>query len=183
MPLRTAKRKRATRTRRESSADLHPHPAVSIPVSDQLHILMQVLVAMFLGGLVGWEREAAGKFAGLRTHMLMAVSAMLFVGMGQLIVHDAGGSGHGDPVRAIEAIATGVAFIGAGTIFRDRTQQAKGLTTAASLLVTSSIGIAVALDGYVIAVGVTIICLIILRMVAWVEKKLSPDNSAGGKAT
>jgi putative Mg2+ transporter-C (MgtC) family protein len=138
-------------------------------------VLLQVILAMIMGGAIGWEREEAGKFAGLRTHMLVAVSSMLFVSLGTFLIRESGAGNanavRGDPVRTIEAIATGVAFIGAGTIFRDRGNHARGLTTAASLLVTASIGIAVALNAYVVAVGVTIICLIILRVVAWIESR------------
>lgn len=153
-----------------------PDIAMSVSTAEQLHVLVQALLAMLMGGAIGWEREAAGKLAGLRTHMLVAVSSLLFVTLGSILLREAGQSYddeivQGDPVRTIEAIATGVAFIGAGTIFRDRGNKMRGLTTAASLLVTASVGIAIALGAYVVAVGVTVICLIILRAVAWLEAR------------
>jgi putative Mg2+ transporter-C (MgtC) family protein len=137
----------------------------------EFHVLLQAVVALVLGGIVGWEREAAGKWAGLRTHMLVCLAAMLFVRVGQFLILDARAMGEGhqslqtDPVRIIEAIVTGIAFLGAGTIFRDRdVNRARGLTTAASLLTIAPIGIAVALDRYVLAVGVTLLALFVLNV-------------------
>jgi putative Mg2+ transporter-C (MgtC) family protein len=76
-----------------------------------------------------------------------------------------------DPVRIIEAIVTGIAFLGAGTIFRDPDYHgARGLTTAASLLIVAPIGIAVALERYILAVGVTVLALFVLRVVRRFEK-------------
>src|SRR5437773_2329961 len=105
----------------------------------ELGILGQGVVALVLGGIIGWEREKAGKWAGLRTHMLVCFAAMLFLRIGELLIQDTQGylsheTLRGDPVRIIEAIVTGISFIGAGTVFRDRNRNmASGLTTAASL--------------------------------------------------
>ena len=145
---------------------------------EELSILLQALIAMVLGGLLGWEREAAGKWAGFRTHMLVCVAALLFVRLGQILIADSAARFPGnylrtDPTRLIEAIAVGVSFIGAGTIFRDPDETRKrGLTTAASLLATASIGLAIALNRYIIAAGVTILCLFILRVLRWLEDRL-----------
>ncbi|PYK66528.1 MAG: hypothetical protein DME50_05125 [Verrucomicrobia bacterium] len=77
-----------------------------------------------------------------------------------------------DPTRTIEALAVGISFIGAGTIFRDRSGIAmKRLTTAAGLLAAASIGIAVGINRYVIACGITLICLFVLRTLGKVEKR------------
>jgi putative Mg2+ transporter-C (MgtC) family protein len=146
----------------------------------ELYVLFQAVVALTLGGLVGWEREAAGKWAGLRTHMMVCLAAMLFVKIGYFLMLDArvdSGEAHSslqtDPLRIIEAIVTGVAFLGAGTIFRDRdAHRARGLTTAASLLTIAPIGIAVALDRYILAVGVTLIALFVLNVMRRFEGSL-----------
>jgi putative Mg2+ transporter-C (MgtC) family protein len=138
-------------------------------------VLGQCLIAICLGGLVGWERETAGKWAGIRTHMLVCLAAMLFVRVGEFLVwqvdsvfaHD---TLRADPVRIVEAIVTGIAFIGAGVVFRDRDQHVpRGLTTAASMLVVAPIGIAVAVGRYVLAVGITALVFIVLRGVNWLE--------------
>ena len=144
----------------------------------EVKILGGALIALVLGGLVGLEREAAGKWAGIRTHMLVCLASFLFVRTGELIILRAretypGDLLQADPVRILEAIMTGIAFIGAGTIFRDRTQHAaKGLTTAASLLTVAPIGVAVALEYYILAAGATLIGLFVLRIVFWGEQKI-----------
>jgi putative Mg2+ transporter-C (MgtC) family protein len=150
----------------------------------ELYVLFQAMIALVLGGLVGWEREAAGKWAGLRTHMMVCLASMLFVKVGYFLMIDArtdAGDAHPslqtDPIRIIEAIVTGVAFLGAGTIFRDRdAHRARGLTTAASLLTIAPIGIAVALDRYILAVGVTLIALFVLNVMRRFEGRLIPHE-------
>src|SRR5688572_33419108 len=119
---------------------------------EELRVLLQALVAIVLGGALGWERQMAGKYAGLRTQMLVCLASMLFVRLGEMLIVDASEYSHPDQVRSdpahlIAALATGISFIGAGTIFRDASQEkATGLTTAASLLTTAAIGVAVALE-------------------------------------
>ncbi len=138
-------------------------------------------LAIVLGGLVGWEREAAGKWAGLRTHMLVCLAAALFVRLEFDLASVWTASFVDDPVRAdpnriLQAIVTGIAFLGAGTIFRDR-DGSHGLTTAASLLTTGTIGVAVALESYVLAVGITLLILIVLRLVATFERRTRDPES------
>jgi len=135
-------------------------------VTQQLLLLGKISLAIVLSGLVGFEREFAEKPAGFRTHMLVGGTASLLVMMGILIVqsfHPADRI-NADPIRIIEAIVVGISFLGAGTIIKNvRGEESfiEGLTTSASILSVSGIGIAVALDAYVIAVGMTILNLII----------------------
>ena len=104
-----------------------------------IRVLVRVLVAAALGGLLGAERERAGKAAGLRTHMLVALGSALFV----LFPAEAGMS-VGDLSRVIQGVATGIGFIGAGTILkRADADEIQGLTTAASIWLTAAIGMAV----------------------------------------
>ena len=146
-------------------------------VRPELYVLFQAAVALLLGGLIGWEREAAGKWAGLRTHMLVCLAAMMFVRVGQFLIEDSqeilqAETLRTDPVRIIEAIVTGIAFLGAGTVFRDKdASKMRGLTTAASLLVIAPIGVAVAIDRYVLAVGITLLALFVLRIMRKLEAK------------
>lgn len=156
------------------------------PIQEELHILFQTLVAIVLGGLVGWEREAAGKWAGLRTQMLVCLATTLFVRLGQLLISESAeevspASIRADPVHIIAAIATGISFLGAGAIFRDRSGKSRGMTTAAGLLVTASIGIAIAMDHYIVACGVTLICLFVLHTLRRLEKTL-PSSPKGPPA-
>ena len=145
---------------------------------EELQILLQALVAVLLGGILGWEREAAGKIAGFRTYVLVCLAAMLFVRLGLALIgdaaaHFASGALRADPTRTIEALAVGISFIGAGAIFRDRSGTSmQGLTTAAGLLAAATIGVAIAINRYIVACGITLISLVVLRTFAYLEHRL-----------
>ncbi|MDE2460946.1 MAG: MgtC/SapB family protein, partial [Gammaproteobacteria bacterium] len=86
----------------------------------QLIVIGQVILAMILGGLIGFERELANKPAGFRTHTLVAGAACLFMAVAAAAQHylQLGSTVMIDPLRVAAAIVTGVSFLGAGTIFR-----------------------------------------------------------------
>ncbi len=159
----------------------------------QLHILLYVLLAMLLGAAIGLDREIADKPAGLRTHMLVAGAATLFVSLGDIMVqHFDKNLPHGllrsDPVRIVEAVVTGVSFLGAGTIIRRRSSnQVEGLTTAASILFAAAVGICVALSQLYLAVGSTVLVLVTLSGVHYLQgalkighKSAVPDKMEDG---
>lgn len=135
---------------------------------EQLQVLLHVSLAMALGSMVGYEREQADKPAGLRTHMLVAGAAALLTTLGNIVVGAiTDGDAHitVDPIRILEAIVTAVGFLGAGTILRHRDgTQIEGLTTAASLLLTAGVGISVGLRQFILAVGVVVLTLVVLRL-------------------
>lgn len=137
-------------------------------VIPQLEILAAIVFAMVLGGAIGFERERADKPAGLRTHMFVAGSAALLVSITDVIVGSVEVDSsfiRTDPVRIIEAIITGISFLGAGTILRRKESlDVEGLTTAASLLFVAGIGICVALSQFILAVGATLVGLILLYL-------------------
>jgi len=142
----------------------------------QLEIIGEVALAMLLGGVIGFERELADKPAGFRTQMLVAGAAALLVGLGDamLLRFVSDNKVTADPIRIVEAIITGISFLGAGTIFRrDQSEQVQGLTTAASILLCAAVGISVALRQFVLALGVTLLALIVLRGLTGVEKRLN----------
>ncbi|HEX7021269.1 MAG TPA: MgtC/SapB family protein [Trueperaceae bacterium] len=137
----------------------------------QLAVLANVAFAALLGGIVGFEREIAARPAGLRTNMLLAAAAALLVAIADLLAERFAGERYAelvrvDPVRVIEAVVTGVAFLGAGTIFRRGHDMVSGLTTAASMLLVAAIGIAVGLAQYVLALGAAVLALVVLRVLA-----------------
>ena len=143
----------------------------------QLEIIGEVALAMLLGGVIGFEREMADKPAGFRTHMLVAGAAALLVGLGDAMLRrfamDTRVNASSDPIRIVEAIVTGISFLGAGTIFRrDRSEQVEGLTTAASILLCAAVGISVALRQFVLAAGVTLLALVVLRGLTFIENRL-----------
>jgi putative Mg2+ transporter-C (MgtC) family protein len=148
-----------------------------IPPEETL-ILIELVVAMLLGALIGLDREAAEKPAGLRTHMLVAGAASLLISIGQLTVDEltielGNQVIRTDPIRIMEAIITGVSFLGAGTIIRQTSgEDVKGLTTAASLLFASVIGISVALQQWFLAISATVFVLIVLRVLPILERFL-----------
>lgn len=150
-------------------------------------VLLQALLAVAAGGAVGWDREAVGKAAGLRTHMLICLAAMLFVDIGQFLINDAQQHVNAailrvDPVRLIEAIVAGVSFIGAGMVFRRSREGApEGLTTAASILSVAAIGVAIAIERYIVAAGVTFLVLIVLRLVRRLEGRISNRSAAAAE--
>lgn len=145
---------------------------------EQFQMLVQVVIATVLCGLVGMEREFANKPAGIRTHALLgAASCLLVVLTDAIIAHFAAESApailRADPVRLIEAIVTGTAFLGAGTIFRHGTEGVEGLTTAASLLLVASIGVAVALEQILLASCITLLTLMMLRLARLLVAKMT----------
>ncbi|HKY30671.1 MAG TPA: MgtC/SapB family protein [Pyrinomonadaceae bacterium] len=147
----------------------------------QFEIVGEVALAMLLGGIIGFEREIADKPAGFRTQMLVAGASALLVGLGDTLMRRYMGGGTNasvDPIRIVEAIVTGISFLGAGTIFRrSESEQVQGLTTAASILLCAAIGISVALRQFVLAVGVTVLAIIVLRGLTGVEKWLNKKRA------
>ena len=148
---------------------------------DDLSILMRVLIACVLSGILGWERESAGKAAGLRTHILVGVAAVLFTVVGEFMAVSF--KAYGDHVRfdaanLVGAIVTGISFLGAGMIFfKKGTSDVKGLTTAAGIVTTAAIGILVGLERYFLAAGSTAIVFFVLRFVNIFEVKyLYPED-------
>lgn len=129
-------------------------------------ISLRLLVAAALGGLLGYERERQGKSAGVRTHMLVAMGAALFV----LIPQQAGASS-ADLSRVLQGLIAGVGFLGAGAIIMGTKEvETRGLTTAAGIWVTAAIGMAAGMGRESTAVLSTLIALLILTVVPWIYR-------------
>lgn len=128
---------------------------------------------MTLSAVIGIEREMADKPAGFRTHMLVGGAAALLVSLSSTIVNTFQVNDayiQADPIRVLEAIIAGVSFLGAGTIFRRTDKNAtEGLTTAASLLFVAGIGASVAASQIILAISATLLALLVLRGIRWVE--------------
>lgn len=141
-------------------------------MGDLWDIAAKIGLSALLAGAIGAEREWVGKWAGLRTHMLIAVGSALLTHVSVLVGQVyAGGSNAWDPGRIAAQIVSGVGFIGAGTIIQAR-GAVHGLTTAAGLWVASAIGIAVGASFYGEAAVTTAALLIILVALRPVEAKL-----------
>ena len=127
-------------------------------MSPEIESLLRLLLAAVLAAIIGFQREKAGKPAGLRTHILIGMGSALFT-----IVSIYGFGGTADPARIAAGVVTGIGFIGAGVIFRGmRGDKVMGITTAASIWVTSAIGIAVGTGLYIIGVAVALVTLLVL---------------------
>jgi putative Mg2+ transporter-C (MgtC) family protein len=149
---------------------------------DQVAVLGNLLLAMLLGAVVGWERELSDKPAGFRTHMLVAGAAALFVAIGDILVAvqvaDTG-TVRTDPIRIVEAVITGVSFLGAGTIIHMRgSGRVEGLTTGASLLFVAGVGICVGIHQLLLAAGATLLVLLVLVGGRLYEKKYAGQKPA-----
>jgi putative Mg2+ transporter-C (MgtC) family protein len=161
----------------------------------ELWILLRLVVAAVLGGIVGYERAATGKRAGLRTHMLVAVGSALFMSTADLATDWARDVKLPDApsvlqvqiavLSPVQAIATGIGFLGAGTIFLGGHQQrVHGLTTAASIWVIAAVGVAVGCDRFLLATGASLLTLVILHVLIKLEPTHphSDDQSAPAEA-
>ncbi|MFH1224934.1 MAG: MgtC/SapB family protein [Candidatus Diapherotrites archaeon] len=121
-------------------------------------IVLRLIVAAFLGAVVGYQREKSDEAAGLRTHMLVCMGSALFT------VLSMGFDGSSaDPTRIAAGIVTGIGFLGAGTIFRAE-NHVKGLTTAASVWAIAAVGLAAGLGYFIAAAVATAIVFIILSL-------------------
>jgi len=139
----------------------------------ELEPILQLILAIFLGGLIGLEREIKRKEAGLQTYSLVAFGTCLFTLIAFELVNLFGGQSavSFDPLAIIQAVAIGFGFIGAGTIFRQPTGTV-GLTTAAGLWTVAAIGIAVGAKFYFLATFSTLLTLFILAGFGLLEEKI-----------
>jgi putative Mg2+ transporter-C (MgtC) family protein len=143
-------------------------------------MLIRLLIAAILGGAIGYERESHAA-AGFRTHILIATAACLFALLAFEIFHlsDVVETGRADPIRAIEAVTAGIAFLGAGAIFQSR-GSVQGLTTAAGMWLAGAVGVAVALGFYFIALAVAILAVIVLAVLRAFTHNKTKDAEAKG---
>ncbi len=140
---------------------------------EDLHLLLRLFMAMLLTGALGWERNRAGKSAGIRTHMIVGMGAAFFMILPELIIghfSQYGDKVKFDPERVIQAVVAGISFVGAGTVFVSKDKDhVKGLTTAASIWTCTAVGMCVGVGRFVLATGATVLLLIILSLVGYLE--------------
>jgi putative Mg2+ transporter-C (MgtC) family protein len=136
-------------------------------------IVAQLVLAVFLGGLIGLERELKKKEAGLQTYSLVSLGSCIFtiIAFNLFYFFAETANVSFDPSRIIQAVAVGIGFIGAGVIFRQNSGTV-GLTTAAGLWVAASLGVAVGSGLHLLASVATILTLAILIGFGLVEKKV-----------
>jgi putative Mg2+ transporter-C (MgtC) family protein len=142
--------------------------------SQLVRVSVRLLVAAALGGVLGFEREREGKAAGLRTHMIVALGAALFT-----IAPLESGMSIADLSRVFQGIATGIGFIGAGTILK-RTERGEiqGLTTAAGIWLTAAVGMAVGSGLLWIPVAGVLLALLIVSILASAERSPAAEEQS-----
>lgn len=156
-------------------------------MSHDLEALLKLVLAGALAAVLGWERAATGKQAGLRTHMLVGMSAALFVALADGVVEHFGRDSEHiryDPIRVLEAVVAGISFLGAGTIFvsRDKGETVKGLTTAAAIWATAGVGAAAGLGRPALATGATGLIFVVLQLLGRWEQRAEGGVGPGKRS-
>lgn len=136
----------------------------------QIYLLARLGLAAILCMIIGIDRERRDKSAGMRTHMLAGMGACLFTMAGAFIFEG------GDPTRVASGVVSGIGFLGAGVIFRSE-NRVRDLTTAASIWATAAIGMTVAVNAWLLAIGSTVMVWFILSLLQTLEKRaIVPEN-------
>jgi putative Mg2+ transporter-C (MgtC) family protein len=147
----------------------------SLPdAAEAVRVVIRLLAALIVGGIIGYQRERAGKAAGLRTHILVAMGTALFV------LACAGNGFQQDALsRVVQGLATGIGFLGAGAILKlEAEKRIRGLTTAAGIWITAALGVAIGLGELGTAVIGALFAWIVLAVLIRFEKSGAPSDSA-----
>jgi putative Mg2+ transporter-C (MgtC) family protein len=138
--------------------------------------LVRILLASFLGALIGLERDKHGRAAGLRTHLLVSMGAAVFTILSELIAQDENAAGIlSDPARIAAQVVSGIGFLGAGVIIKEGAN-VHGLTTAACMWGVAAIGMAAGGGYYEVALIATVIALVSLIFLKFFERFYSKDT-------
>jgi putative Mg2+ transporter-C (MgtC) family protein len=147
--------------------------------SGHVDLVVRLLLAGLLGGLLGLERQIHGHWAGLRTHMNVAIGAATFTVLGLCISSP---NSMADTTRVIQGIAAGIGFLGAGTILKLSDQlEVKGLTTASAIWLAAAVGVGAGLAEYSVATAATLITLVILAALRPLERLFGWDDGTHGE--
>lgn len=145
-------------------------------------LFFRPLVAIVCGAVLGLDREAANKPAGLRTMMMVALGSAGFTSVAFLLYDGITASDSGariDPMRIIDGVAGGIGFLGAGTIIQSR-GSVEGITTAATIWLVGAIGVACGVGQYLLAVILASYAWTILRVVGMLQRRMEPKEKQGG---
>jgi putative Mg2+ transporter-C (MgtC) family protein len=152
------------------------HPGYPPAMIESLEVFLRLALATLLGGVIGITRSRKEWAAGMRTHMLVSVGAALAIIVSAFGFADVLGQHNVvlDPSRIAAQVVSGIGFLGAGTImFMEREQIIRGLTTAAGLWATASIGLAAGSGMYAAAVIATGVCWLILVLLKPLERRFA----------
>ena len=153
-------------------------PDLSSLAVGPLEIVLRLMCAMFIGAVIGTERELTHRPAGMRTHMLVALGSCVVMITSQMIFHQYRAFGATpDPARLSAQVITGVGFLGAGTILKEG-PSIKGLTTAASVWAVACLGIAVGGGYYALGILGAVGMIVTLVLFEWLQEKLMHERYA-----
>jgi putative Mg2+ transporter-C (MgtC) family protein len=142
-----------------------------VPMTEYfLQYVLRLVFALFIGGLIGIEREVKGKSAGMRTNMLICMASCLLMILSLEIFRE--GSWFGDPSRIASQVVTGIGFLGAGTIIQSRFSVA-GLTSAATIWFVAAIGLMIGWGDFALASATTILIIVTLTILGGIERMVA----------
>lgn len=149
-----------------------------LPDQSQLaRLIVRLLAAVILGAVIGLQRERSGKPAGVRTHMLVALGAAVFV-LGPIEF----GMNSDSVSRVIQGLVTGIGFLGAGAILKLREQrEVEGLTTAAGVWMTAAVGVAVGLGRLGLGLVCVVLAWVILSVIGAIEVRMRNGEKTRAK--
>lgn len=153
--------------------DMFPISRIGYPV-----IFARLIGAILLGGIIGFEREAKNRPAGFKTHILVSLAAACFAVVAIESIHIKGFEDEAvrvDPLRVIEAVTAGVAFLAAGTIVLSK-GEIQGITTGASLWLAGAIGVSLGFGQWIIAFAAVLGGFVVLFLVGKVEDKVKSSS-------
>ncbi len=145
----------------------------SLPTAQETaRVVVRLLAALLAGGIIGFQREASGKAAGLRTHILVCAGTALFMltAVGMQMQQDA-------VSRVVQGLATGIGFLGAGAILKiESHHEIKGLTTAAGIWMTAALGVMIGVGQLGTAAIGTALTWVVLAVLIKVDKRIDASN-------
>jgi putative Mg2+ transporter-C (MgtC) family protein len=151
--------------------------SASLPTAaEAVRFIVRLLAALLAGGIIGWQREASHKSAGLRTHLLVCAGTATFVlaAVGMDMQLDA-------MSRVVQGLTTGIGFLGAGAILKlESSQQVKGLTTAAGVWMTAALGVMIGLGQLGLAAIGTALAWVVLSSLLKVDKRIDGPSDRTG---
>ncbi|MDX2053204.1 MAG: MgtC/SapB family protein [Polyangiaceae bacterium] len=142
-----------------------------------LEMIQRLVAACVAGALVGWDRERKNKPAGLRTHMLVTLGSASFCILGFELGSTSSAGGAVDPMRVLQGVVGGIGFLGAGSIIESR-GHVRGVTTAAGLWMSGSLGAACGIGAYYLAGLSLALTLFVLIVVGRFERRLIKPGAA-----
>jgi putative Mg2+ transporter-C (MgtC) family protein len=140
---------------------------------ETVRVIVRLLAALLAGGVIGLQREASGKAAGLRTHILVCMGTALFVLAGLGV-----GMGQDALSRVVQGLVTGIGFLGAGAILKlEASYEIKGLTTAAGIWMTAAIGVAIGVGRLGTAAIATALAWFVLAVLIRLDQRIDGSGS------